>query len=1031
MKPGDNNPLIFAVINGDIEGLKMIINQGAEIDSKDDFGKTPLHYAIENVEKPIDDRAEAKNTIMTEIVRMLLDIGARVDATTRFGKTPLHCATENESITMTKIVNMLLDNGAGIDAISRNGETPLHCAIKSKNIIITELLLRHGANVNAKDNDDLSLLHVAVSTGCLQIVKTILENDARVDAKNRNGETPLHCALKTENESITMTKIVNMLLDNGTAIDVIDRHGAIPLHYAIENKNITVTELLLRHGANVNARDNNDLSLLHVAVWTGCLQIVDHLLNCGADINAQDKTGRKPIFYSIWNGDLKMTQLLLTRKPDIKDNPHLLNIACQKGCMEIVQALLEHDADINASDSNGLTALHFTALSDFFNDFELPEDGLYNCLKIDPKIEPTVVRCFTLSHYPNEYVFHLTSYKTLTNMVDVFLKHNIKAIHMPSICNPDPNLQFIKGEIAKLLLRNGGNVDAQDINGVTTLHNAIKNEYAKVVEALLEHSPNVNLETKINIAPLHLSAIKGIRELSAIVLGKGADINAKQKDGITALHIASANGHIEVVKLLLECGAEVDSKIEFDNEQCQMSEPLYFEPSDVKLLLYKGFWNFAEVSDITSLHLAARIGSKEICKLLLSNGANVNAKKKDGTTALHIAIRYANVDVVKLLLECGAEVDSQTKNGITPIHLAAQRGDEKVIEILLKFGANINSIDMYGRGVLHFACIRVCDNDMYCEVGCLMVCTMLLNKGANVNAKQKDGTTPLHIAIQSYHITVTELLLESGANVDSKIENGTTALHIAAELGRISSEIIRFLLEFGADINSVDDVGKTALHIACDYTWGGEYVGKEAIPGLVVHIVKLKAASLFVSDQNLFYYNQCFRLHQTTLLLPTTRSTIRSPSWCVRWQEFRDFQDDCEHEIASMKCEKIIHAKLTFYDILVRSQSSLAIHMRNENLVQVLESMDIADKFPVYASMIKNNFREAMERKELLEQESRILYFLFTEATGLPLECSEKILSYLKNEDFRMLIVAFQPLTIRNPNEKEFCRSPKKFCRVH
>ena len=135
MKPGDNNPLIFAVINGDIEGLKMIINQGAEIDSKDDFfGKTPLHYAIENVDKPIDDRAEAKNAIMTEIVRMLLDIGARVDAKTRFGKTPLHCATANESNTMTKIVNMLLDNGAGIDAISRNGETPLHCAIKNKTL---------------------------------------------------------------------------------------------------------------------------------------------------------------------------------------------------------------------------------------------------------------------------------------------------------------------------------------------------------------------------------------------------------------------------------------------------------------------------------------------------------------------------------------------------------------------------------------------------------------------------------------------------------------------------------------------------------------------------------------------------------------------------------------------------------------------------------------------------------------------------------------------------------------------------------
>ena len=104
------------------------------------------------------------------------------------------------------------------------------------------------------------------------------------------------------------------------------------------------------------------------------------------------------------------------------------------------------------------------------------------------------------------------------------------------------------------------------------------------------------------------------------------------------------------------------------------------------------------------------------------------------------------VDVVKLLLECGAEVDSQTINGITPIHLAAQRGDEKVIEILLKFGANINSVDMYGRGVLHFACINIYDNDT-CPT---FRCEMLLNKGANVNCKEMNGTTPLHLAIQEY-----------------------------------------------------------------------------------------------------------------------------------------------------------------------------------------------------------------------------------------------------------------------------------------
>jgi hypothetical protein len=388
--------------------------------------------------------------------------------------------------------------------------------------------------------------------------------------------------------------------------------------------------------------------------------------------------------------------------------------------------------------------------------------------------------------------------------------------------------------------------------------------------------------------------------------------------------------------------------------------------------------------------------------MLLEKGANVNAKQKDGTTALHISTQFSNTTKVKLLLKLGANVDCKTESDITPLHISSRKGNGYSFGMLLDKGANLNAKQKDGTIALHIAA----------ELGHLEIIRVILwdkgillrrRDGVNINAKKNDGLSALHIATKFGQIRVVKMLLEYGAKVDSKTKNNITPLHIAAQCG--SPEIVRFLLEFGADINSVDDAGKTALHIACNYTEDGEFMGKGAISGLVHHIVKLKAANLFVSDQNLVYYNQCFRLLQTTLLLS---NAIRFPSWCVSWQEFRDFQNECELEIASMKCE-IIHAKLTFYDILVRSQGSLAIYMRNENIVQVLKSVDIAAKFPMYASMIKHNFREAMVRKELLGHEGVILYFLFNEATGLPQECSEKILSYLSNEDFRMLIVAFQP----------------------
>ncbi|KAK2703938.1 putative ankyrin repeat protein RF_0381 [Artemia franciscana] len=640
--------------------------------------------------------------------------------------------------------------------------------------------------VKAGHNDTLIF---AVKYGDIEGVKVIIDEGAEIDAKDVLGKTPLHYAVEKKRTSdIKMTDIVKMLLDNGARINAKNRNGETPLHCAIEKKNIIMTELLLRHGAHVNARDNNDLSPLHVAAWEGCLQTVDYLLNYGADISAEDKTRRTPIFYAIWKGDLKTTRLLLTRKPNLKDRPHLLNIASQKGCIEIVQALLENNADINASDSNGLTALHFTASRE--PDYDIDFDDIKDIFSLKPR----------QTSYPNAYVSYNTIYKPLSDMVTSFFNHNINAIHMPVI-----GPEILRREIAKLLLSKGANIDAQDVKGATSLHHAIDNGHKDLVEALLEYNPNVNLVTKNkNGSPFLTSVLKGNVEVITMLLNKGADINAKLECGSTALHIATHR-----------CIA---------SHRCT-----------------------------------------EYIQLLLSKGANVNAQKKDGTTALHIAVSSRNVEL----------------------------------------------------------------------------CKMLLNWGANINATQT-------------------------------------------------------LSKFGASIHPVDEEGRTALHIACRLSANGEQLERNRLSAiiklLVLHVLKLKVANMYINKQNNVYYSYCIQRIKSGLT------------------SFRGVKNYFIREIESMKREKIIHNKLSFYDFLVRTPSSLVIYMRNENILQVLKSINYESKFPMYVGLIKNQFSEVMERKELLEQCIDIFYFLFNKATGLPQECSEKIQTYLSNEDIKSLIDAFQPL---------------------
>jgi ankyrin repeat protein len=190
-----------------------------------------------------------------------------------------------------------------------------------------------------------------------------------------------------------------------------------------------------------------------------------------------------------------------------------------------------------------------------------------------------------------------------------------------------------------------------------------------------------------------------------------------------------------------------------------------------------------------------------IAELLHRHGADVNVRGASGYTLLHEVCIAGFLDVVQWLLNHGADVNTQNENGYFPIHAAVGYGRLQLVRMLIEYNADIEARIKFEGGPLHQAASRADIND---QVGIMQ---LLLDHGANPNAGDNNGSTPLHQSSweeysERYYdathgtVEVTRLLLKYGANIDSEDNNGRTPLQLALEHDR--QEIAACLREHGA-----------------------------------------------------------------------------------------------------------------------------------------------------------------------------------------------------------------------------------------
>ncbi|XP_014294638.1 putative ankyrin repeat protein RF_0381 [Halyomorpha halys] len=315
----------------------------------------------------------------------------------------------------------------------------------------------------------------------------------------------------------------------------------------------------------------------------------------------------------------------------------------------------------------------------------------------------------------------------------------------------------------------------------------------------------------------------------------------------------------------------------------------------------------------------------------------------------------------------------------------------------LKLGANLEGIKLmlhdindlnvgfsYNcRSVLHHAVSSNCE---------LVVVEQLIKNGANINARDIFGTTPLHLAVTCNKASeFVPKLLALGADVNARNQSGETPLYLAVKQFK-KFDVIKILLEFGADTEYVYDDFLTAL---------GLFLEKSAVLGTVV--LATSCAKIFIKI--IFLKNFVNNFSKVLKLKEDSRI-----NWCG---DLRKFMVKCIRELGLMQTTKIS----SFHSVF-----DFALFGNNCYPKPLYADLDINDSelttmFPIYNDVIKHTIGLALQRGQWINQFKDLQTYRISKKDDsegrekeviLNFDCIEKICYYLTNQQLHNFLKAFQ-----------------------
>jgi ankyrin repeat protein len=525
-KVGDT-PLILAIRDGNLENVKALIAEGADVNLCDWYGRTPLFHAL------------SKRIVDMMMIDFLVSRGADVNLHPTNSNTPLQESIRKKG--MPGMSEFLINHGADVDVPPGSKIVPLNEAISSKNNDLIKLLLEKGVDVNVHDNRSRTLLGLAVKSGRLELAEVLLAKGADIDASDINGDSLLSWSL-----AIRKNDVVEFLIHHGADIKATNRYGKTPLDIAIKEENLKLTETLISRGADVNSE------YLFPAIRKNNMTLVKLLISSGADVNVVSKNGSTPLNLAFFLKNKTMIYLLLEKGADVNANDkkgqtplHIISTSSGSSSLqeELIEELISRGANVNARTNQGETPYKLAATRGRRNIAGLlrSKGGLWKSPMDFELVE--AVRNLDL-----DMVKTLVFEGADVNVRDIeteFLKGKRQDfVTMPLMIAVEAG----DYDIAKFLIDKGAGINVIWIfKGKTLLCTAIGRRNKELVELLLARGADPNKKCRIKKAgkglftPLRSANLLGYRDIAKLLTASGAVENQRTKPTGTNVEITNIN----------------------------------------------------------------------------------------------------------------------------------------------------------------------------------------------------------------------------------------------------------------------------------------------------------------------------------------------------------------------------------------------------------------------------------------------------------------------------------------------------------